>query len=371
MNVNPLISIVIPHFNRADLLSETISSIKVLDYGNWEAIIVDDGSDDSEWQAIQEFAEDRIRIIQRKDGIKGPSRCRNLGVTESSGDYIVFVDADDLLAPWCLSQRMEKVAEVPMADLWVFKVMLFKERSGDLAVCWNRLEGDDDLQRFLRSDPPWHTSSPLWSKDAFLAVGGFNEGVFYGDDSDLHTRTLLLDKRIEKFPDLLPDAFVRRGEVSRITNRLDQAMIESRQVRLHEGTQTLKNLNISSELMQIWEGQYFVEGEELLFNVENAQQEVRNVISGWTIQFSPPAYRRWAVQVYFWIGILVRDRAYLLLRIMRRLVMTMLPSYYFPSGGKFQSWQLSDDETRQIKERLRNPDIVNSRLRDDIGTGLL
>ena len=128
----PLVSIVIPHFNRVELLVETLRSIEAQDYANWEAWVVDDGSAAQQWTVLQGMATERIHILQRTDGIKGPSRCRNLGAAEARGDYIVFLDSDDILAPWCLSQRMARVAEEPEADLWVFPVMLFKQQPGDL-----------------------------------------------------------------------------------------------------------------------------------------------------------------------------------------------------------------------------------------------
>jgi glycosyltransferase involved in cell wall biosynthesis len=335
-------------------LMETLESIKAQDYLSWEVLVVDDGSDDQQWTELQKLSTERIRIIERTDGIKGPSRCRNLGVAESRGDYIVFVDSDDLLAPWCLSQRMIKAAEHLESVCWIFPVMLFRQQPGDLAICWNRLVGDDDLERFLRSDPPWHTSSPVWRKDAFMALGGFNENVMYGDDAELHTRALLRGINCRKFTDCLPDAFIRRGEQQRITNAQLSSLMPSRQARLAEGTRLLQECNADSYLVRLWEGQYIVECEELLFNSDDSAPHIDDVLSAWSSQYQPGSWHRWCVYSYFRIAGLCRDQAYWALRLARRLAMTLLPCEYFPKGGGFQNWMLSDRQLEEIRETLRS-----------------
>lgn len=354
LSENPLVSIVIPHFNRVQLLSETLESIKAQDYPSWEVLIVDDGSDDQQRSELQKLSTERIRIIARTDGAKGPSRCRNLGVAESWGDYIVFVDSDDLLAPWCLSQRMLKVGGYLESDCWIFPVMLFRQQPGDLAICWNRLDGGDDLKRFLRSDPPWHTSSPVWRKNAFVALGGFNEQMMYGDDAELHTRALLRGVNCRKFTDCLPDAFIRRGEQQRITNARLGSLMPSRQARLAAGTRLLQECNGDSYLVRLWEGQYIVECEELLFNSDDSASQIDEVLSAWSRQYQPGLWHRWCVHSYFRIAGLCRDQAYWVLRLARRLAMILLPGEFFPQGGDFQSWVLSDRQLEEIREMLRS-----------------
>ena len=335
-----------------ELLQETLDSIKAQEYENWEVIVVDDGSADEQWIALEKLATKKIRVLKRTDGQKGPSRCRNLGVAESLGEFVVFVDSDDILAPWCLSQRLGEVTKAPEDDLWVFQVLLFKIQPGDLDVCWNRLEGDDDLKRFLRSDPPWHTSSTVWRKAVFLALGGFNEKVSYGDDAELHTRALLRDIAYRKYSEYLPDVFVRRGDQQRITNTWSQSLVLARQIRLAEGTKLLRRQNADESLVRVWEGQYFVECEELLFNVSDNEQQIWNTINAWEKIFHPSKFRLWLVSSYFRVGLMCRDRAYLLLRLMRRLAMFALSADYFPSGGYFHRWQISDDSSRDLRKRL-------------------
>jgi glycosyltransferase involved in cell wall biosynthesis len=234
---------------------------------NSEVIVVDDGSSQAEWESAQKLGGERVRVLRRADGKKGPSRCRNIGVRESSSEMIVFLDSDDLMSSWCIETRLGAAATAPEADLWVFPVLLFNEVPGDRDVLWNSMSDEwEPSARFLRSDPPWHTSSPLWKKSAFLRIGGFNEELMYGDDSDLHYRALHLGLTARLFADMLPDIFIRRSTVPRITNSLTADLIASRLQRLREGARFLRTSPRHPAHAAIWEGQYFVEAEFLLFN---------------------------------------------------------------------------------------------------------
>ena len=69
----PVVSIIIPHFNRVLLLHETLASLQKQSFTEWEAIVVDDGSNPEQWGRAQEFSDSRVRFLQRTDGVKGPS----------------------------------------------------------------------------------------------------------------------------------------------------------------------------------------------------------------------------------------------------------------------------------------------------------
>ena len=349
----PLVSVIIPHFERMNLLRETLDSLASQTFENWEALVVDDGSRDDDWIELQRLETPRVRILRRKDDPQGPGRCRNLGLANARGHYVLFLDSDDLLAPWCLQQRLLHVSRVLDADLCVFPVLLFRDTPGDCDLMWNEMDnGDNDLHRFLRSDPPWCVSSPLWKTQALKSIGGFNERVVYGDDADLHTRGLLAGLPYRKIKDALPDVFIRRSNADRITSRLSPELIELRRIRLVEGTELLQDDNASPELMDLWEGQYFVEAEFLLFNASNPGLAIRCAIDEWVQRHRPSWFRRSLVKTYFLFGQKCRQRAYLFLRFLRRLAMQVLPEDYFPKGGQFESARLDSTTMRQVRSRL-------------------
>ena len=347
----PLVSIIIPHFNRARLLHETLRSLQKQSYTDWEAIVVDDGSVPKEWENARRFSDPRVRFLQRTDGIKGPSRCRNIGLNGSSGRFVMFVDSDDLVAPWCLTERVAQLEATSDVAYCVFPVMLFQKTPGDMATLWNRLEGDNDLERFLRSDPPWHTSSPLWRRQTIEQLGGFDEEIMYGDDSDLHMRALFAGLPYKKVDSVLPDVFIRRAAEDRITNTLSDRLLDSRLTRLERGTRLLQQFS-NAEQCRLWQGQYFVEAEFLLFSVPNSKDRQRSVLDSWERKWAPSAIRSTAARSYIVVARLTKNHFYIVLRLARRLAMLILPESFFPRGGGFESAALSLARQHEMADRL-------------------
>lgn len=105
-----LISIIIPTYNRAHLIGETLESILVQTYENWECIIVDDGSIDNTKKVIENFLknEPRFQYFKRSSNLqKGVNACRNYGFEKSKGQYIQWFDSDDIMHPEKLQKQIE------------------------------------------------------------------------------------------------------------------------------------------------------------------------------------------------------------------------------------------------------------------------
>lgn len=94
----PLVSIVIPLYNASKYIEETVNSVISQTYTNWEMIIVDDCSIDNSRDIINEFIckDNRINLIELSNNFGGPAHPRNVGVEHSKGQYIAFLDSDDL-----------------------------------------------------------------------------------------------------------------------------------------------------------------------------------------------------------------------------------------------------------------------------------
>jgi glycosyltransferase involved in cell wall biosynthesis len=108
---NPLISIIIPTFNREKLIAKTLDSVLIQTYHNWECIIVDDGSSDNSYTIIDKYLnkDNRFHFTKRNREPKGASTCRNIGTNMASGEYLIFLDSDDVLDTLCLENRVNKV----------------------------------------------------------------------------------------------------------------------------------------------------------------------------------------------------------------------------------------------------------------------
>lgn len=108
------VSIIIPNYNRANLIGETLDSIVRQTYENWECIIVDDGSTDNSIEVIKTFVEkdDRFKLYLRpKDYPKGANACRNIGLKKSIGDFIIFFDSDDLMMDNHIEKKLQTIIE--------------------------------------------------------------------------------------------------------------------------------------------------------------------------------------------------------------------------------------------------------------------
>jgi teichuronic acid biosynthesis glycosyltransferase TuaG len=99
------ISIITACYNAQDTLAQTIQSVLDQDYHNFQLIIVDDGSTDNSITIAEQFLDPRIELIKKKNG--GVASARNLALNHVTGDYICFLDADDLMTKQALSCRMK------------------------------------------------------------------------------------------------------------------------------------------------------------------------------------------------------------------------------------------------------------------------
>ena len=168
--MNPNVSVIIPLFNRSDLIGETLQSLQAQTYSHWEAIVVDDGSTDSSFEIVRNLTkqDSRIRLLRRSREPKGAPTCRNIGTDLSQGDYLIFLDSDDLLASHCLEQRIQAISQDSCYDFWVFSMLMFHHKPGDSNILWNISTEEDDLARFLRTDAVWQTTCPIHRRTSFL-----------------------------------------------------------------------------------------------------------------------------------------------------------------------------------------------------------
>jgi hypothetical protein len=222
-----------------------------------------------------------------------------------------------------------------MPDFAVFPVLLFHDTPGDSDILWNVLDGDDDLIRFLRSDPPWCVTSPLWRRDALERIGGFNERVFYGDDAELHTRAILNGLRHEKHAGAQPDCFIRRSETPRITSGMRPETVASRRTRLAEMQKLIDNADISHEARLTWQGEYVAEAEFLLFNHPEPRPFVRDILADMKQHAGMSNWQQTAVRTYFTIALVTRDRAYILLRLARNMLRLLVPRAWLERDKTF------------------------------------
>ena len=189
----PVVSIIIPNFNKATFIAESIRSVLEQDFEDWEAIIVDDGSTDNSVEIINNLVSNdpRLKLFQRNRLPKGGSTCRNIGIENARGDYLFFFDSDDLMTKDCIGERVNLMQDNTTLDFAVFPVGTFYKAIGDSTMVWRTKKGDH-LKQFLRHDLPWNIMSPIW-RTPFVKnkLNGFDESFPRLQDVEFHTRALL------------------------------------------------------------------------------------------------------------------------------------------------------------------------------------
>ena len=183
------ISVIIPAYNSAPFLGETLDSLRAQTHKAWEAVVVDDGSTDNTREIIDAYSEkdSRIRCVSQKNA--GVSAARNRGLEEAAGDYVVFLDADDLYEPNALQAFAEK-AEQTGADIILGRLRFlengkktgFHAAADELAAC-DTLETFDKrlLWKFLVCNKCYRRTLLTEHGVHFPASGFSEEGAFFMD----------------------------------------------------------------------------------------------------------------------------------------------------------------------------------------------
>jgi glycosyltransferase involved in cell wall biosynthesis len=194
----PLVSVIIPTKNRCDLLKKTLASVQVQTYQNWEAIVVDDASEDdtAKWVHSLSLEDNRIRLIEREGEKGGAQVARNQGFRLSRGEFVIFLDSDDLLAPFSLDQRIKFMTPRPELDFCIFETQFFRDTPGDLKSSdihpYRNLKANvSDLDAFICAFTPWITTGPTWRRPALEKLGSWDEDLPLWQDWNFHIRALL------------------------------------------------------------------------------------------------------------------------------------------------------------------------------------
>ncbi len=173
------ISVIIPCYNGVATVSHAIDSVIAQSRGDFEIVVVDDGSRDDSLQVLERYA-DRIKLLRQPN--RGPSAARNLGVRNSSGEYLGFLDADDLWRPEFLERTAQVLDTDPQCALVYTDLQLADSRG---AIMNARLIGDrgvPTVQDMVRELWPILPSSVLMRRRAFDAAGGFPEALTSFED---------------------------------------------------------------------------------------------------------------------------------------------------------------------------------------------
>ena len=189
---NPIVSIIVPFFNAEANIKDTVNSVLFQTYSNLEIILVDDGSTDHSSEIIQNIAarDERVKLTKRNRLPKSGSTCRNIGASIAKGEYLIFLDADDVLAEDCIENRL-KAIEGTNYSFVVFPMASFSDTIEEWTMT-SRLNVRDFKYFFASGFAAWQVTSPIWRKDYFVNVlNGFDESFQRLQDIELHLRAVV------------------------------------------------------------------------------------------------------------------------------------------------------------------------------------
>jgi glycosyltransferase involved in cell wall biosynthesis len=184
MSEAPEFSVVIPTLNRLELLKQTVNSVLAQTYSNYEIIIADNGSTDGTMNYLESFG-GGVRVVYQPK--KGPGTARNSGVAQAKGQYIAFLDNDDIWLPWTLAIYHEVIQRhqpsmIFGATIEFHDKMPNVERASLIAECFH-----DYFE--TANDPQFIGSSMIAvRRNVFERVNGFDESLFLHEDHDLLLR---------------------------------------------------------------------------------------------------------------------------------------------------------------------------------------
>ena len=201
----PLISCVVPVFNGERYLRECLNSILAQTWRPLEIIVVDDGSTDQTSDIAAEFG-NAIRYIRQDNA--GPVAARNQGVRVASGDFIGFLDADDLWHEHKLSRQIARFNARPELDICIAYIENFW--SADLKEEESRFEDDR-----LGQPQPGATVAALATRAVFETVGPFDTTLTHTDAGDWYIRAADAGAIIEILPEVLARRRIHRGNRTR------------------------------------------------------------------------------------------------------------------------------------------------------------
>ena len=203
-------SVIIPAYNCAGILSDTIDSVLKQTYGNIEIIVVDDGSTDGTGKVAEGYLESgKVRCYQQENG--GPGAARNRGIQAARGEFLAFLDADDYLMDDSIEKRMALLAEVGDLEL-VYSNYITSWSNGEVTTRFNRtyhekyrslcrayvhgevFEGSPSEIFEIPFD--FWTGTVLIARDLMERVGPFRTDISIGEDRDMWIRMSMIAGRI-------------------------------------------------------------------------------------------------------------------------------------------------------------------------------
>lgn len=189
-NASTKISVVIPLYNKSNCIRDTIDSVLNQSFSNFELIIVNDGSTDNSAEIVSGINDRRLRLFNKNN--QGVSSARNYGIGKATGEYIFFLDADDIIKPDCLEEFNSLTIEFPEASIYTANFIARHPAGDEQIICRSITRGyiDNPYKDLFKINIFPRTGSMLVKKICFDKVGTFLENLCKYEDLELNIRLI-------------------------------------------------------------------------------------------------------------------------------------------------------------------------------------
>lgn len=206
-----LLSTICPCYNQAHYLEAAIKSVQDQTFEEWELIIIDDGSEDHTFEIAQNYAKSdaRIKVIHQEN--KGLSAARNAGIRQATGEFLHFLDADDLILPTAYQVIYQKSQRDSKISLWISSYSYFDQNDFHTHVFSEKKLHAIDFIRTNQAPPVAH----FLKKEMIQRIGSFDQQLKSCEDWDLWLRVAKSGAQIKTISDSLARYRYVSGSMSR------------------------------------------------------------------------------------------------------------------------------------------------------------
>lgn len=222
----PLVSVIIPAYKAASFITETLESVFAQTFKDFEVIIINDGSPDTEeFERVLQPYMSRVAYIKQKN--RGPSAARNVGILRAGSEYVAFLDADDLWLPEYLNQQMRLFKQMPSLDLVYADVLQYYSSIADGVPysqdCPSR--GPVTFESLLTEECQIPTSAVIVRRQVVQDAGLFDEQLWRCEDYDLWLRIAHRGARIAHQQKVLGASRVRLDSLAAQNIKMLESMV--------------------------------------------------------------------------------------------------------------------------------------------------
>jgi len=241
-----LVSVIVPTFNRGHVLLKTLESVRAQRYRPVEVLLVDDGSTDGTSALVDEWTGadvdgGELRLRHLRQAHRGAPAARNLGLIESRGEFVQFLDSDDLLHPLKLQMQVERFSQDAELDFVYAGTAFFKDDPDWSVAAYTGLplKAEDDMLLSFLLGGAWNTVSGLYRRRTCVIIGPWNERTSILQDREYNIRFILGEPKIERMDETL--SLQRKHGEDRITGqRLSEPSLRGMYVSMTEGEQWIR-----------------------------------------------------------------------------------------------------------------------------------